>query len=79
MTVYIGGEDFVTKEIAKRLIKFCMADTEIEFEDLTFRAHGTRALETLNVMLNFASDKLVNSVAKLQKNLFYTYLHLKNM
>lgn len=62
MTVYIGGEDFVTKEIAKRLIKFCMADTEIEFEDLTFRAHGTRALETLNVMLNFAKKYPVVAV-----------------
>ncbi len=56
MTVYIGGEDFVTKQIAKRLIKFCIPGMEVEFEDLTFRAHGTRALETLGIMLNFAKN-----------------------
>ncbi len=54
MTVYIGGEDFVTKQIAKRLIRFCMPLPDLEFEDLTFRAHGTRALDTLKTMLNFA-------------------------
>ncbi len=54
MTIYIGGEDFVTKQIAKRLVRFCLPETEPEFEDLTFRVHGTRALESLGTMLNFA-------------------------
>lgn len=54
MTVYIGGEDFVTKQIAKRLIRFCMPVSDLDFEDLTFRAHGTRALDTIKNMLNIA-------------------------
>lgn len=63
MTVYIGGEDFVTKQIVKRLIKFCIPKAaEIEFEDLTVRAHGTRALEKLKIMLNFAKEYPVAAV-----------------
>ncbi len=54
MLVYIGGEDFVTKHIAKRLVKYCLPNVELEFEDLTFRDHGTRALERINLMLNLA-------------------------
>ena len=56
MTVYIGGEDFVTKQVVRRLIRFCVQQKEVEFEDLTFRAYGTRALETLNTMLNIAKN-----------------------
>ncbi|MCI8511218.1 MAG: hypothetical protein HFE83_04395 [Lachnospiraceae bacterium] len=39
-----------------------MPETELEFEDLTFRTHGTRALETLKTMLNFAKNYPVVSV-----------------
>lgn len=62
MTIYIGGEDFVTKQITKRLIKFCMPKAEIEFEDLTVREHGTRALETIKKMLTFAKKYPVVAV-----------------
>lgn len=62
MTIYIGGEDFVTKQITKRLIKFCMPEAEIEFEDLTIREHGTRALETIKKMVIFAKKYPVVAV-----------------
>lgn len=62
MIVYIGGEDFVTKQIAKRLVRFCVPEKNVEFEDLTLRTHGTRALETLAMMKKFARQYPVVSV-----------------
>ena len=57
MLVYYGGEDTVTKLIAKRLIKYVAESDgriELELEDANPRDHGTKALDNLNLMIRLS-------------------------
>jgi hypothetical protein len=47
MLVYFGGEDTVTKLIAKRIIQHIMTPDDVIFVDINPRDYGTRALEKI--------------------------------
>ena len=58
MKVYYGGEDTVTKLIAKRLIQHAARLEKLEvteLEDANLRDYGTRALEKLNQMIRLSA------------------------
>lgn len=57
MLVYYGGEDTVTKLIAKRLVMYAAeldGYTDIELEDVNPRDHGTKALDNLHLMIRLS-------------------------
>lgn len=51
MLVYIGGEDQVTKLIAKKIVSSILPNANIEFEDVSPRDYGAKALSKIDQMV----------------------------
>ena len=55
MIVYYGGEEQVTKLIAKQLIRYAARLDNLTLDDANPRDYGTRALEKLKLIIRLSN------------------------
>lgn len=62
MTVYLGSEDTVTKEVGMKLVNFCCSDRNVEIMPIGIRTYGNNALKNIPQLVKLGNISPVVAV-----------------